>query len=65
MTAGTPDEIHLRAPRIDELALLSDLCLRSKAVWGYDAARMGSQPTGVVGSGSIPGRRLPRLEFAL
>lgn len=37
MTADTPDEIRLRAPCIEELALLSDLCLRSKAVWGYDA----------------------------
>ncbi len=27
--------MRLRAPRLDELGLLSDLCLRSKAVWGY------------------------------
>ena len=27
-----------RAPRADELSRLSDLCFRSKAVWGYDAA---------------------------
>lgn len=28
----------LRAPTLDELPALSALCLRSKAVWGYDAA---------------------------
>jgi GNAT superfamily N-acetyltransferase len=28
----------LRTPRYDEAALLTDLCLRSKAVWGYDEA---------------------------
>jgi GNAT superfamily N-acetyltransferase len=27
----------LRAPTVDELPALSALCLRSKAVWGYDA----------------------------
>ncbi len=27
--------MRLRAPRLDELAALSDLCLRSKATWGY------------------------------
>jgi GNAT superfamily N-acetyltransferase len=26
----------IRAPTIEELARLSELCLRSKAVWGYD-----------------------------
>jgi GNAT superfamily N-acetyltransferase len=26
----------IRSPRIDELSGLCDLCLRSKAVWGYD-----------------------------
>jgi GNAT superfamily N-acetyltransferase len=26
----------IRAPTIDELSSLSDLCFRSKAVWGYD-----------------------------
>lgn len=30
----------LRASRADELAALTDLCLRSKAVWGYDRAFM-------------------------
>lgn len=30
--------LKLRAARIDELAALSALCLRSKAVWGYDRA---------------------------
>ena len=29
--------MHLRAPRPDEAELLTDLCLRSKAVWGYDS----------------------------
>jgi len=28
--------ITLRPPRPDELAALTELCLRSKAVWGYD-----------------------------
>ena len=27
---------RLRSPRRDEAATLIDLCLRSKAVWGYD-----------------------------
>ena len=26
----------IRPPTIDELSVLSDLCFRSKAVWGYD-----------------------------
>jgi predicted N-acetyltransferase YhbS len=26
----------VRAPMIDELAVLSELCMRSKALWGYD-----------------------------
>lgn len=30
----------LRPPRRDELASLSDLCLRSKAVWDYDDAML-------------------------
>jgi GNAT superfamily N-acetyltransferase len=29
--------LSIRAPRIEELPGLSDLCLRSKAVWGYSA----------------------------
>lgn len=32
--------LTIRAPRPDELPRLSDLCFRSKAVWGYDAAFM-------------------------
>ena len=28
--------LKIRPPRIDELTGLSDLCFRSKAVWGYD-----------------------------
>jgi len=31
---------ELRTPRYDEAAVLTDLCLRSKAVWGYDEAFM-------------------------
>ncbi len=30
--------MKLRAPELHELPLLSALCLRSKSVWGYDAA---------------------------
>ncbi len=30
----------IRQPKADELSLLSDLCMRSKAVWGYDQAFM-------------------------
>ena len=29
--------MRLRAPRVDELDRLSGLCLRAKAVWGYEA----------------------------
>jgi GNAT superfamily N-acetyltransferase len=28
--------LKIRAPTLDELSGLSDLCFRSKAVWGYD-----------------------------
>jgi GNAT superfamily N-acetyltransferase len=31
---------HLRPARPDEAELLTELCLRSKAVWGYDEAFM-------------------------
>lgn len=34
--------IRLREAREDELAALSDLCFRSKAVWGYDKEFMNS-----------------------
>ena len=34
--------IALRDARPDELDALSDLCMRSKAVWGYDAAFMAA-----------------------
>lgn len=34
--------MRLRPPRADELADLTELCLRSKAVWGYDAAFMAA-----------------------
>jgi len=34
--------IKIRAPHEDELELLSALCLRSKAVWGYDEAFMAA-----------------------
>lgn len=30
--------MHLRKARVEELSTLSDMCLRSKAVWGYDQA---------------------------
>jgi GNAT superfamily N-acetyltransferase len=30
----------IRAPAVEELPALSELCMRSKAVWGYDAAFM-------------------------
>jgi GNAT superfamily N-acetyltransferase len=33
-------QLKIRTPTLDELPDLSDLCLRSKAVWGYDAAFM-------------------------
>lgn len=32
----------IRTPEIAELPALSELCLRSKAVWGYDAAFMAA-----------------------
>jgi GNAT superfamily N-acetyltransferase len=32
--------LALRAARVSEAAELTELCLRSKAVWGYDAAFM-------------------------
>jgi GNAT superfamily N-acetyltransferase len=32
--------LHLRPARPDEANLLTELCLRSKAVWGYDEAFM-------------------------
>jgi GNAT superfamily N-acetyltransferase len=32
--------LTLRTPRPDEAALLTELCLRSKAVWGYDTEFM-------------------------
>ncbi len=35
-------QLFIRAPDIDELPALSELCLRSKAVWGYDAAFMAA-----------------------
>ena len=31
-------DLLIRAPAIAELPVLSELCLRSKAVWGYDEA---------------------------
>ena len=32
--------LTLRTPGPDEAAALTELCLRSKAVWGYDAQFM-------------------------
>jgi GNAT superfamily N-acetyltransferase len=34
--------LTIRAPTIDELSDLSDLCFRSKAVWGYDEEFMNA-----------------------
>jgi GNAT superfamily N-acetyltransferase len=34
--------LTLRPPRVDEAVALTELCLRSKAVWGYDAAFMAA-----------------------
>lgn len=34
--------LQLRDPRTDETTALTELCLRSKAVWGYDAAFMAA-----------------------
>ncbi len=36
---------HIRPARIDEAPALSDLCFRSKAVWGYDTEFMALMPT--------------------
>ena len=33
-------EVEIRLARREEAAALSELCARSKAVWGYDAAFM-------------------------
>ena len=33
-------QLLIRAPEVDELPALWELCMRSKAVWGYDAAFM-------------------------
>jgi len=35
-------QLIIRAPDIAELPALSELCMRSKAVWGYDAAFMAA-----------------------
>lgn len=32
----------IRAPDVEELPALSELCMRSKAVWGYDAVFMAA-----------------------
>ncbi len=32
--------MHIRKPKVKELPALSELCLRSKAVWGYDQTFM-------------------------
>jgi len=34
--------LTIRAPTIDELSSLSDLCFRSKSVWGYDEKFMAA-----------------------
>ena len=38
MIQGVSLSLLIRVPTIEELAGLSELCLRSKAVWGYDEA---------------------------
>jgi GNAT superfamily N-acetyltransferase len=35
-------QTRIRTPEVAELSALSELCLRSKAVWGYDAAFMAA-----------------------
>ena len=35
-------QLLIRAAEIEELPALSELCMRSKAVWGYDAAFMAA-----------------------
>ncbi|MFO1111334.1 MAG: GNAT family N-acetyltransferase [Bradyrhizobium sp.] len=35
-------QLLIRVPEIEELPALSELCLRSKAVWGYDVAFMAA-----------------------
>ena len=32
--------LYIRPARVEEAAALSDLCFRSKAIWGYDAGFM-------------------------
>ena len=43
LVSGVPlmrPTFHIRPVRVEEAAALSDLCFRSKAVWGYDAGFM-------------------------
>ena len=35
-------QLVIRAPGVEELPALSELCMRSKAVWGYDADFMAA-----------------------
>lgn len=35
-------QLSIRTPTVEELPALSELCMRSKAVWGYDAAFMAA-----------------------
>jgi hypothetical protein len=35
---------YIRLARVEEAAALSDLCFRSKAVWGYDPELMALMP---------------------
>ena len=35
-------QLVIRAPDVEELPALSELCMRSKAVWGYDADFMAA-----------------------
>ena len=39
-THAAPPPLSIRLARVEEATLLSQLCIRSKAVWGYDEAFM-------------------------
>ena len=48
---------YIRPARVEEAAALSDLCFRSKAVWGYDPefmALMLAAPSGLPERTSLP-----------
>jgi len=49
----------------DEAAHISELAVRSKAYWGYDAAFVGAMRLRDVESDVQPGRMLPLLHYTL